>query len=130
MLPTFLKVDRSYWSIVGRARIGGSHRDPRFEILDDRIRQFSFGRHLHVFMPQCLDQKTFRSLLRHYGRTAVTTFEQSGTMIDPQSPLQNLRSRRMTLVTVFNQERAYFRLEERNLIIGELTGIVCECQRR
>ena len=74
VLPAFLKVDRPDRRIGDcLTRIGCSHRDPGFKILDDRVCQLPLRRHLELVVSQRLEEQTLLSLLRHDGRAAVAT---------------------------------------------------------
>ena len=92
--------------------IGCSHPDPFFEHDDFRIRQLPLGRHFERLIANRFDQQTCVRRTGDDRRTTVASLHPSAAAVEVQPTLEDFRLRRVTLVTMFDKQRAHLLFEK------------------
>ena len=111
------------------SRIGRTHPDPLFQHGDFRIRQLPPGRHFERFIANRFDQQALVRRARDDRRTAVASLHPSAAAVEMQPPLEDLRLGRVTLVAMFDEQRAHLLFEELPLLGAERRRVACARRR-
>ena len=101
-------------------RVGGTHLHPLLERGNFRIGKLSLGRHFHFLVADRLDQQALVRIARDDRRTVVAAHLPALLAVQHQPALNRFGVFRMALVAMLHQQRADFRLEELQMLAGQL----------